>query len=1217
MKKTLLFSVFIFLVISISALRWYYHSQELDKESFIAQIQKKLDKEFEAVEEDRQALIEYFVQNKALDFHSLNQLNSTYPFYLFKNFTLVYWSDEHYTPILKKYRKEGWHFVKDDAGQFLELNSISKNSDIILVTVIPLFEYFDVNNEYVQSSFNTEILPSSGIQLHQTNQQGAFALTDLKGKPIFYISFAEDFENYLPNFHYLIIILESVFVVLLLYMLWQFASKRKGFWTKILVFILGTTSLWALMQYFDFPFHSTDLELFDPKYFASSDFNPSLGNLIINCILFFLIGFFSIRRLNEFFSNRDNNLLPKWMCLLLNLGSYFATIGIYYFINLIYLHSNWGLDSTQSIEFNFLEILSYAVVLIFGYLVFEVFRLVHFLNKQFKSSFIAFLIFQILAFGLFSLMAFSFGVIIFWIAGIVFLVNVIVYLTNLGGALETLKFLSFIYLFILIIGISAISASSVYELEKQKETSQRSVLADRIMNGNDVLAEYMLVQLDQSLKKDAYIKKQFLMPLTPYKTIVDKIEQYYLNDYFEKYEKSVRIFDADGNPIFPSSTLPMSSSYPIQQMNERNKRGDINLYLVSYNEGNQLLRKYIYVYEIKHYDFVFAKIVLEFKPKKIRPDNVFPELLVKNRYVSSLIDIPYDYALYNNDTLSYSVGNLNFPNVVDRDITNDKALLKIQEEQNINFSVVINNNEKLIFSKKDVFWYRLFSNISFFFVISFVLVFILSVYQFFKLYWKTRSIGLSAKIQLYFSLAFLIPLLSVSISTIGFVNATFLKDIVTEYEESTNRVAAQLTPLLMKYENGLVDKTTLNNELSTITKIINTDINLYDLNGQLSATSQPQVFDKNLLSNRINPKAYASIYQNGQKMITLEEKIGTLNYQSAYVGIRSYNSGELLAILGSPFFKSNKEYDLLLTDLLNNVFNIFVASFIIFIFLAYAATKILTTPLNLLKQKLSQVNLSAENKPISWQVDDEIGLLIKEYNQMLLKLEKSRQALSKTEKESAWREMAQQVAHEIKNPLTPMKLSLQHLEMKIKRANSPMPEASEKIHSILSQIENLSDIATSFSAFAKMPIPENERVCISMTLKKVVDFFHAENAEISLDLPDEDLFVLADPKIMERTFNNMLINAIQSGDGKNAISIEIKMELLETKIRISISDNGLGIPEDNYNKVFLPNFTTKSSGSGIGLAVAKRGIEHAGGDIWFETEVNKGTTFFIELKRLD
>jgi nitrogen fixation/metabolism regulation signal transduction histidine kinase len=1202
-------------VISISGLRWYYHTQELDKEGFIASTQKKLNNELKVVANDRQELVKYFADNKDLDFESLNQLNTTYPFYIFKNYALVYWSDEHYTPVLNKYHQEGWHFVKDEAGQFLELNSKSKNSNIILVTVIPVFEYYDISNEYIQSSFNTDLLPSTGIQLHQSAQEQSYALNDLDGNSIFHISFDEDFENYLPHFHYLIIILESLLAILLLYFLWHFASTRKGFWVKIMIYILGTAAIWGLVELFDFPFHSTDLELFDPKYFASSDFNPSLGNLVINCILFFLIGFFSIRKLKRFYSKEDSTL-SNGVDLLLNIGAYLVTLGIYYFIQLIYIHSNWGLDSTQSIEFDLFELLSYVVVLLFGYLAFEVFRLVHHLNGRSSAGFIRFIVFQLIAFGLFLLTAFSFGIVIFWLAGIVLVVNVIVYSTRLGGALESLRFLSFIYLFILIIAISAISASSVYQLEKQKEASQRSVLADRIMNGNDLLAEYMLGQLDQRLKDDAYIKRQFLMPLTPYNTIVKKIEQYYLNEYFEKYEKSVRIFDAEGNSIFPSSLLPMSASYPLQQMNERNKRGDINLYLVSYNEGNQLLRKYIYVYEIKHYDFVFAKIVLEFKPKKIRPDNVFPELLVKNRYVSSLLDIPYDYALYNNDTLSYSVGNLNFPNVVSREISKDRRLLKIQTDQNINFSVVVNKDEKLIFSKKDVFWYRLFSNISFFFVISFVLVFIISVYQFIKLYWRTRSIGLSAKIQLYFSLAFLIPLLSVSISTIGFVNATFLKDIVTKYEENTNRVAGQLIPLLMEYENGLVDKTTLNNELSSITKIINTDINLYDLNGQLTVTSQPEVFEKNLLSNKINPKAYSSIVQNGQKKITLEEKVGNLNYQSAYVGIRSYNSGELLAILGSPFFKSNKEYEVLLTDLLNNVFNIFVGSFIVFIFLAYAVTKILTTPLNLLKQKLSQVNLSAHNKPITWQVDDEIGLLIKEYNQMLLKLEKSRLALSKTEKESAWREMAQQVAHEIKNPLTPMKLSLQHLQMKIQRADNNMPDATEKIHSILSQIENLSDIATSFSAFAKMPIPENENICISDILKRVVDLFQAENAQIRLDLPKEDIYVIADPKIMERTFNNMFINAMQSGDGKKPVSIEIKITLLENIIRISIADNGLGIPEDNFNKVFLPNFTTKSSGSGIGLAVAKRGVENAGGEIWFETEQNKGTTFFIELNRV-
>lgn len=1215
MKKYSIYILLFILVVLIISLRTIYHSKEIDQENFIYKTQIKLNKELQKVEEDKEKWLKYFSQNNSLDFESLNKIESAHPFFIFKNTSLVYWSDEHYAPESKKYRNQGWHFVNKQSGQYLEYSIKSRSGEINLISVIPLFEYYDVNNDYIQSRYNTEILPPSGINLHQKETDNSYALNDLEGSPIFYISLATNFENYNKELHYVIFFFEFILLGMLIYLLWHFSKKRKNLIIRIFSFIIGIAVLWGLMEIFDFPFHSKDLMLFDPKFFASSDFNPSLGYLIINCLLFFFIGHFSIKQISTQIQKiaSENSLTS----LSVNLLSYLTTIGIFYFIYLIYIHSNWGLDSTLSIEFSVFQILSFGIVLLFGFLLFEVFKFTHLFNARQSLNTVQFIIIQILCFGVFSSFVFLFGYSVFWIGTTVIILNTVIYITNLGSALENINFLSFIYLFLLITAISIINAISVQHLEKQSEARQRNILADRIINGNDVLAEYMLVQLDESLKKDEYIKRQFLMPLTPYKTIVDKIEKYYLNDYFEKYEKSVKIFDAQGNTIYPSGTLPLASSYPIHQMNERNKRGDIKLYLVGNTEGNQLQRKYIYVFEIKHYDFVFAKIVLEFKPKKIRPDNVFPELLVKSRNIPTFLEIPYDYALYKNDTLSYSVGDLNFPNVVKNEISNDEQLLKIQAKGNYKFNVVVDKDEKLIFSQKSNFWYRFFSNISFFFILCFILVFIVSAIQFFKIYWKTRTIGLSAKIQLYFSLAFLIPLLSVSISTIGFVNATFLEDIVSKYEENTNRVSSQLVPLLMKYESGIVDKANLSNEISTITKIINADINLYDLSGQLFLTSQPQVFEKNLLSYKINPQAYASIYQNGQKMITLEEKVGNLNYQSAYVGIRSFNSGELLAILGSPFFKSNKEYDLLLTDLLNNVFNIFVGSFIIFIFLAYTATNILTSPLNLLKQKLSQVNLSAENKPISWQVDDEIGLLIKEYNQMLLKLEKSRLALSKTEKESAWREMAQQVAHEIKNPLTPMKLSLQHLQMKIQRSENPMPEASTKIDSILSQIENLSDIATSFSSFAKMPIPENEKICISDILKKVVDLFKAENVEINLEMPQEVIYAFADPKIMERTFNNMVLNALQSGLGDETVEVNIKIELIDDSVKISIQDNGMGIPEDNYNKVFLPNFTTKSSGSGIGLAIAKRGIEHAGGEIWFESEPNNGTTFYIELKRLE
>jgi hypothetical protein len=924
-KKYPIYILIFVLLALIFSLRSFYHYKEVDRENFIAKTQSKLNQELQKVEDTKVEWKKYFQKTNSLDFQSLNAIKSSYPFFIFKNTSLVYWSDEHYAPESKKYRNEGWHFVRKSSGQYLEYSIKSKDGSINLISVIPLFEYYDVNNEYIQSRYNSDILPPSNINLQQLSTESTYALNDLEGKPIFFISLAENFENYSEILHYAIILLEFILAGILILLWWNFSKRRKYFAIRVISFILGISTLWGLMEVFDFPFHSKDLKLFDPKFFASSDFNPSLGYLIINCVLFFLIGHFSIRQISKYIHELAHGKNTKF--LIVNTLSYLSTIGILYFIHLVYIHSNWGLDSTSSIEFSIFQILSFGIVLLLGYLAFQVFSLAHAFNTSQNLKGIRFLVIQFFSLGLFLSFALYFGYSIVWIGITVLILNTIIHVAKLGNALDSINFLSFIYLFLVITAISVINSIAVQSLEKQNESMQRNIYADRIINGNDVLAEYMLGQLDESLKKDEYIKRQFLMPLTPYKTIVDKIEKYYLNDYFDKYEKSIKIYDADGNTIYPSGTLPMSSSYPILQMNERNRRGEINLYLVGNAEGNQLQRKYIYVFEIKHYDFIFAKIVLEFKPKKIRPDNVFPELLVKNRNIPLFSEIPYAYALYKNDTLSYSVGDINFPDVVQKEISKDKHLLQIQSEGNLQFNVVVDKEEKLVFSKKSNFWYRFFSNTSFFFILCFIFVFTISAVQFLKLYWKTRTIGLGAKIQLYFSLAFLVPLLSVSISTIGFVNATFLEDIVSQYEENTNRVASQLVPLLMNYENGITDKANLNNEISTITKIINADINLYDLNGQLSLTSQPQVFEKNLLSYKINPKAYASIYQNGQKMITLEETVGNLNYQSAYVGIRSFNSGELLAILGSPFFKSNKEYDLLLTDLLNNVFNIFVGYF--------------------------------------------------------------------------------------------------------------------------------------------------------------------------------------------------------------------------------------------------------------------------------------------------
>ncbi|MBK6263726.1 HAMP domain-containing histidine kinase [Marivirga sp. S37H4] len=1208
------------IIIGIVFLRIIYTSLENNEVDYITSTQKHLDEEVKKVRENEAGVIAYLSDHPDFEFQELNKLKSAYPFYLFKNNQLVYWSDDRVIPQVDRSLREGWQFQSRKSGEFLYLVRRSLESNITLIFVLPLHQNYDINNDYIQPSFNTEIFKQSDISLRKSKLSNSFPLYNNAGEVLFYINLKKEFKNHKEWLHILIISLEILSVILLIIWLWQFSANRsaKGNYQPLLFFIVGLTLIRFLMWMLNVPFQSEEMDLFNPKYFASSILNSSFGTLILNTIFLFVVVYFII---NQCRLLTHKHLIQYHIVrsALFQFITYGIVLLIYGFIELIYRHSQWGLDITNSVDLNVFKFLTFAGVIIYGLIIFHVLRWVHQWNSSFITGPKVFLRDQSLGILLFILLCLKINAPFVWVTVIVLVLNSVVYYWHLAHSLLKLSFLSFIYLFLLVSAISLVSSWAVLYMENVIERNNLNSLGNRIMNDNDVLAEYSLSQIDASLKQDQFIRKQFLLPITPYKSVVDKIEKYYLNnDYFDKYEKKITIYDASGQSLYPANSASFSASYPVDQLSNRNSRSDINLFLVGTNEGSQIKNKYIYLLEIKIGNYVLATIVLELKLKKIRPDNVFPELLVDKRFVPTVSEIPYDYALYKNDTLAYSVGNLNFPRTIESKTSAlDETFQDMERERKLKLTILEDGSEVLVFSAVDQSMFRFFSNFSFFFILCFTIIFTFSVFYFIRAQWQANTVGLGAKIQLYFSLAFLVPLISVSVSTVSFVNATFLQDIVTSYQDRTRRVAEQMTDLIMKFNRGEVDRESFNSELVTITKVVNSDMNIYGLNGKLLVTSQPQIFEKKILSEYVNPNAFAAIKFGEKKMVTLEETIGKLNYQSAYIGIRSYDSGDLLAILASPFFKSNKEYDALLTDLLTNVFNIFVASFIIFMFLAYAATKILTDPLNLLKEKLAQVNLAANNEPLVWKVDDEIGLLISEYNDMLLKLEKSRLALSRTEKESAWREMAQQVAHEIKNPLTPMKLSLQHLQMRLENSDNPMPEASAKIKAILSQVDNLSDIATSFSSFAKMPIPDNEKVCVSEILTRVVSFFQAQHNQIELNLPEENIFAWVDKKIIERIFNNMIINALQSKPDTDAAKVRIELSWTEDKVLISIADNGIGIPEENHQKVFLPNFTTKETGSGIGLAIAKRGVEHAGGKIWFESSVDEGTTFYLELKYME
>jgi nitrogen fixation/metabolism regulation signal transduction histidine kinase len=402
--------------------------------------------------------------------------------------------------------------------------------------------------------------------------------------------------------------------------------------------------------------------------------------------------------------------------------------------------------------------------------------------------------------------------------------------------------------------------------------------------------------------------------------------------------------------------------------------------------------------------------------------------------------------------------------------------------------------------------------------------------------------------------------------------------------------------------------------LQNYAKVFFTDINMYDADGYLLASSRPKVFNVGLLSEQMNPIAFKNVKYFKQSEFIQTEQIGRLNYSSAYQPI--YNSkNKLLGYINLQHFGQQREFENQIQKFLVAIINVFILLLAISIILAIFISNWLTAPLRILQTSFAKVKFGKHNEQIHYEKDDEIGALVKDYNQKLEELEFTAQQLAKSEREMAWREMAKQVAHEIKNPLTPMKLSVQQL---LRTYNPDDPKSGDKLqsvaNSIIEQIDALTKIANEFSTFAKMPNPNEEKIELLSLIDGVKELFiGTDESLITIETSLKELFINGDKDQFVRVFNNLIKNALQAipAEREGRIVISIEKELQRTVI--SIKDNGVGIAEDKRSKIFVPYFTTKSTGTGLGLAMVKQIIENHQGTIDFESADGEGTTFTIRL----
>jgi len=408
---------------------------------------------------------------------------------------------------------------------------------------------------------------------------------------------------------------------------------------------------------------------------------------------------------------------------------------------------------------------------------------------------------------------------------------------------------------------------------------------------------------------------------------------------------------------------------------------------------------------------------------------------------------------------------------------------------------------------------------------------------------------------------------------------------------------------------------TINDLLIKFSNIFLTDINLYNPEGFLIGTSRPEIFTRDMTSLRINNLALINLTSLTKTEYYHNEKIGNLEYISAYTPF--YNTdNKVIAYLNLPYFRMQNVLRSEISNVMVAVVNFALLFIVITMALAVIISGRLTAPLTMLGEGLASVVVGKKSEHLSYDGKDEIGELVKQYNRMVDEIEDSANKLANSEREYAWREMAKQIAHEIKNPLTPMKLNVQQLH---KSWKDKAPGFDTRIENFtnnqIEYIDNLSTIATAFSSFAKMPGSNPAEVNLIDQLNTTLQLFKdTDNVVFDVKWPHESkIIVQADKEHLNGVFSNLFKNGIQSVPADREGLITVDLEVRGNRVVVAISDNGTGIPEELHNKMFTPNFTTKSSGMGLGLSIVRKYLESAGGTIWFESVSGAGTTFFVEL----
>lgn len=422
----------------------------------------------------------------------------------------------------------------------------------------------------------------------------------------------------------------------------------------------------------------------------------------------------------------------------------------------------------------------------------------------------------------------------------------------------------------------------------------------------------------------------------------------------------------------------------------------------------------------------------------------------------------------------------------------------------------------------------------------------------------------------------------------------------------------------LEQQGGTINSDSLVYEFSDkiceLSDVHNLFIVMYSLDGRYEISTNSARMDSLGLPYQMEYSALKQLSMGNQRTV-IEKEINDVKYSLVYWYFKGHN-GAPIAITNVVYQNMESDNNFV-EDFLKELGAVYIALFLMAAFSAFLLSRYIVRSLDTIGKKMKQMKLGKQNQTLEWESNDEIGALVSEYNRMVSELEKSATKLAVRERESAWRDMARQVAHEIKNPLTPMKLRVQHLQRTWKENPGDFDQRLQLFAgSMIEQIDTLANIASEFSNFANLPEPKREKLDIVQIIRGVLDLY-SEVPDVAFQVRSygcNEVFVKADKDQIIRVCNNLINNAVQALPKGRRGKIDIAIRPSQLGVMVRFNDNGVGIDEAHRKKIFIPNFTTKSTGSGLGLVMVKNIMEHNDGDVGFWSKAGKGASFYLLFK---